>query len=79
MKTKGKSLLVEPAGDTVGLAHRDRVVLRHLSKGLSNRELAAELGVSVRTAKYYLSQLFKKMRVRTRIDAILKARQMHLG
>ena len=77
--TKGKSLLADQAGDKLGLTQRDRRVLRHLAKGLSNRELASVLGVKVRTAKYYLSQLFKKMQVQGRVDAILKAQKMNLA
>jgi len=79
IRTKGKSLLADQAGDTIGLTQRDRRVLRQLTKGLSNRELASELGVNVRTAKYYLSRLFKKMRVNSRVDAILEAQRMKLG
>lgn len=78
MKTKGKSLLADQAGDAIGLTPRDRRVLRHLSRGLSNRELASELGVPVRTAKYYLSRLFKQMRVESRVDAIVAAHKMKL-
>jgi DNA-binding NarL/FixJ family response regulator len=50
-----------------------------LAKGLSNQELASVLGVKVRTAKYYLSQLFRKMQAQGRVDAILMAQRMNLG
>jgi DNA-binding NarL/FixJ family response regulator len=54
-------------------------VLRHLTKGLSNEQLALELGVTVRTVKYYLSQIFRKLRVRSRIEAIVKAQKIGLN
>jgi len=79
IRTKGKSLLADQTCDITGLTQRDRRVLRHLTKGLSNRELASELGVSIRTAKYFLSQLYKKMRVQSRVDAIVEAQKMKLG
>lgn len=77
VRTKGKSLLADRAS-VIGLTVRDRRVLRHLVKGLSNRELASELGVDVRTIKYYLSRIFKKMRVQSRVEAILEAQKMRL-
>lgn len=79
VKTKGKPLAAGQAGAAIGLTQRDRRVLRCLTKGLSNRELASELGVNVRTAKYYLSQLYKKMGVQSRVDAILAVQRMKPG
>jgi DNA-binding NarL/FixJ family response regulator len=76
VKTKGKPLAAGQAGAASGLTQRDRRVLRCLTKGLSNRELASDLGVNLRTAKYYLSQLYKKMGVQGRVDAILAAQRM---
>jgi DNA-binding NarL/FixJ family response regulator len=63
----------------MGLSLRDKWVLHHLTRGLSNEELALELGVTVRTAKYYLSQIFRKLRVRSRIEAIIKAQKIGLN
>ncbi|HEX5957220.1 MAG TPA: response regulator transcription factor [Hyphomicrobiaceae bacterium] len=73
----GKPVLADGAGD-IDLSHRDRRVLRHLAKGLSNEQLALELGVTVRTTKYYLSQIFRKLRVRSRVEAMVKAQSMRL-
>lgn len=77
MQSKGKSLLEDKAAD-MGLTLRDRSVLRHLTKGLSNRQLAVELGVDIRTIKYYLTQVFKKMGVHTRVEAVLEAQKLGL-
>jgi len=43
-------------------------------RGLTNEEIAEKLGLSHGTIKYYISQLFKKMRVRNRLEAIIAAR-----
>lgn len=78
MKAKSKQgfTYIAAAAD---LTHHDRWVLRRLAKGLNNRQIAGELGINVRTAKYYLSQLFKKLGVRSRLEAVLKAQKMGLG
>ena len=77
MQSRGKSLLADKASD-IGLTLRDRRVLRHLAKGLSNQELALELGVNIRTIKTYLSQIFRKLEVRSRVEAVLEAQKIRL-
>jgi DNA-binding NarL/FixJ family response regulator len=78
MITGGKPTLAGRTCD-MGLSLRDKWVLRHLTKGLSNEQLALELGVTVRTVKYYLSQIFKKLRVRSRVEAVVKAQKIGLN
>jgi DNA-binding NarL/FixJ family response regulator len=53
---------------------REQQLLEHITKGLTNDEIAEKLGLSRGTIKYYLSQLFKKMRVKNRLQAIIAAR-----
>jgi len=52
------------------LSRKERATLDALAKGLSNRELAAELGISVNTVKFHLSNLYDKLAVRNRAQAI---------
>ena len=52
------------------LSRRERVMLEALSKGLSNRELSGELGISTNTVKFHLSNLYDKLSVRNRAQAI---------
>jgi two-component system, NarL family, nitrate/nitrite response regulator NarL len=78
MITRGKPALADRTCE-LGLSLRDKWVLRHLTKGLSNEQLALELGVTVRTVKYYLSQIFRKLRVRSRSEAIVKAQKIGLN
>lgn len=52
------------------LSRKERIILEELSKGLTNRELALELGVSINTVKFHLSNLFEKLEVRNRSQAI---------
>jgi len=55
------------------LTERETNVLQLLAQGLSNREIAQELSISPRTVQAHLTQLFSKMHVNSRLDAVLTA------
>jgi NarL family two-component system response regulator LiaR len=50
-------------------------VLKLLAKGLSNRELANELGVSVRTISTHVWHILDKLGAQNRVQAALYARE----
>ncbi|MDE0524421.1 MAG: response regulator transcription factor [Boseongicola sp.] len=52
------------------LSRKERVMLEALSKGLTNRELSRELGISINTVKFHLSNLYDKLSVKNRAQAI---------
>lgn len=52
------------------LSRKEKVILEALSKGLTNRELAKELEISTNTVKFHLSNLYDKLSVRNRAQAI---------
>ena len=52
------------------LSRKERVMLEALSKGLTNRELSKELGITVNTVKFHLSNLYEKLGVKNRAQAI---------
>lgn len=52
------------------LSPRERTLLEALSKGLTNRELAKGLEISENTVKFHLSNLFEKLSVKNRAQAI---------
>jgi two-component system, NarL family, nitrate/nitrite response regulator NarL len=60
----------------LALSHREQQVLIRISRGLTNKEIATQLGLTERTIKHYLTQLFKKMRVRNRLQAIQTAKRL---
>jgi DNA-binding NarL/FixJ family response regulator len=55
------------------LTPREQDVLRSLVKGATNKEIANELFISEKTVKSHLNQVFKKMNVSRRLEAILSA------
>jgi NarL family two-component system response regulator LiaR len=52
------------------LEERDRLVLRLILQGLTNREIAARLEVTEGAIKAALHQLFKRLSVRTRAQLV---------
>lgn len=57
-----------PAADRPfgGLTNREQVVARLVTRGLTNREIAAELFVSAKTIEYHLGNIFAKLGISTR-------------
>jgi two-component system, NarL family, nitrate/nitrite response regulator NarL len=62
-----------PRGSTPQLSLRERQVMDHTSKGLTNKEIAHLLGLTVSTIKHYKSLAFKKLGVRNRLEATVFA------
>jgi NarL family two-component system response regulator LiaR len=55
------------------LTEREREVLGLAAKGMTNQEIAHELTISVRTVQVHLSNVFGKMGVGSRTEAVLHA------
>ena len=55
------------------LTERELDVLRHVARGLSNRELAAELGISEMTVSTHVSNVLSKLHLASRTQAALYA------
>lgn len=64
--------LVEP------LTEREREVLELIARGLSNQQIADTLILSVGTIKWYARQIYGKLGVQTRTQAIARARELDL-
>ncbi len=61
-----------------GLTARETLVLEFLSRGLSNKEIAVELGVSPRTIQSHLASVFSKLGVASRTEAVVTALKLGL-
>jgi two-component system, NarL family, response regulator NreC len=77
MTTKLISTLVPPAGRSVPgsgeLSERESAVLKSIAQGYSNKEIAAQLGVSVKTVETYKARSMEKLDLKSRVDIIRTA------
>ncbi len=64
--------------EKLGISNRELEVLILMATGLSNQEIAAHLFVSLNTIKTHSSNLFSKMDVKRRTQAVDKARKLGL-
>lgn len=55
------------------LSSRERAILALITKGLSNAEIAEQLGISDKTVRNHVSRLFEKLAVTSRAQAIVLA------
>ncbi len=76
MVERGLQLSLEsqssPPDAVVRLTPRQRSVLELVSRGMSNKGIAHELGVSEGTVKVHVHHLFKKMNVSNRVQLALR-------
>lgn len=61
-----------------GLSERELEVLRLIAEGLSNKAIAKRLELAPSTVKWYVNELFGKLEVSSRTQAIARATTLHL-
>jgi NarL family two-component system response regulator LiaR len=64
--------------DRLGISPRELEVLQLMAEGLSNQEIAGRIFVSLNTVKTHTANLFVKLDVRRRTQAVEKARKLNL-
>ena len=68
----------EAALSALGLTGQEMKVLDRLAAGDSNKEIARTLGLSPNTVKTHIANLFGKLEVVRRSQAVAKARELHI-
>jgi DNA-binding NarL/FixJ family response regulator len=74
--------LTAPRPDTTAfpeLTPREREVLSLIASGLGNAAIAARLGLAANTVSNHISNIFGKLQVASRAEAIVRARSAGLG
>lgn len=64
--------------EKLGISKREHEVLELMARGLTNQEIADKLFVSVNTIKTHTTNLFSKLDVRRRTQAIQKGKEQML-
>ena len=62
----------DPVFDT--LSGREREVLAKVTEGITNQDIASALFISEKTVKNHITKIFEKLGVKTRSQAIVRAR-----
>jgi len=60
---------------TFDLTHREEEVIREVSKGLTNREVATKLLISEKTVKHHMGCVMQKLHARNRVEAVTAIRR----
>lgn len=71
----------DPGGalTTLGLSQREREVIHELVQGLSNKGIARALDLTEHTVKFHLKNIFRKLDVKRRTQAIARVRALGMG
>ena len=64
--------------DIQSISNKEYKILKEISKGRSNKEIADSLLMSQRSLEYSLTNIFQKLNVKSRIEAAMKAKEIGL-
>ncbi|MBB4819605.1 LuxR family maltose regulon positive regulatory protein [Pseudomonas alcaligenes] len=80
LREQCRRLAVDPEtfDENQDVSHREREILRFVAAGLSNRDIAQAVHLSEATIKWHLHNLFAKLGVRSRTQAVLKGKSLGL-
>lgn len=68
----GETAAPGPASGVAVFTRRESQILELLARGLPNREIGAQLGISGITVKNHLYRVFEKLGAQTRTEAVMK-------
>lgn len=64
--------------ETNSITSKEYKILKQIAGGKSNKEIAEQVIMSQRSLEYCLTHLFQKLNVKSRIEAVMKARKLGL-
>ena len=70
------SLVVTMKKTDAKLTTRENELLSLLAKGLNRDEIAAKLFVSPETVKMHIKNIYKKLKAKNKIDALIKMKML---
>jgi DNA-binding NarL/FixJ family response regulator len=69
----GGTPAVDVSAKDLGLSERELTILRALAGGLSNKQIAKQLWLAEQTVKFHLTNIYRKLEVGSRTEAIRSA------
>jgi len=69
----------EPPQAFPELTEREHEILALIAQGVSNHDIAQQLNISLKTVRNHVSNIYNKMQVTDRVQAVLRAREAGLG
>ncbi|MDR6120428.1 MAG: response regulator transcription factor [Bacillus sp. (in: firmicutes)] len=66
----------DKANEKTTIGKKEETLLRELAKGHSNKEISKTLLISQRSLEYSLTELFQKLNVNSRVEAIKKSKSL---
>jgi ATP/maltotriose-dependent transcriptional regulator MalT len=69
---------IESLSASASISPREQEVLRLMREGYSNREIAGRLSVSESTVKTHVANIYSKLNVKGRVQAITYAKELKL-
>ena len=60
------------------MSKQELAILRLMSQGRSNPEIAQQLILAVSTVRWYVKQIFRKLEVHNRMQAASRAQELNL-
>ena len=70
---------ITPSASFPELTERERQILNLIAQGLNNQQISDRLSLSPKTVRNHISNIFSKLQVADRTQAILRAREAGLG
>jgi DNA-binding CsgD family transcriptional regulator len=71
-----KNLSVTMKRIDAGLTARENEVLLLLAKGMNREEIAAKLFVSPETVKMHIKNIYRKLKAKNKVDALIKMKMI---
>jgi DNA-binding CsgD family transcriptional regulator len=62
--------------DKINLTKRESEVLQLLAKGMTRDEIANRLYISAETVKMHIKNIYRKLRAKNKVDALLKMKMI---
>ena len=70
--------LTAPKSAVETITPKELEVVRLVSRGLTNREIADKLGISLNTVKGYMVEIMRKMDCRNRVEVVMAAQENYM-